>query len=67
MEPFYVHSVEFWGGLRKWAVFERQHRGWRQVSERTWFRRESAEKDRDRRNADWRRYRVAMWDKGLCR
>lgn len=64
MDKFYVHLEEFWGGARKWAVFERlpAPERWRR---RSGFYETSApaEKRCERMNGDWRRYQAAMLDK----
>jgi hypothetical protein len=64
VEKFYVHSEEFWGGTRQWAVFERLPwpNRWRRAS-RFYVTSAPADKMRDRMNADWNRYQAAMADK----
>lgn len=61
MEKFYVHSEEFWGGTRQWAVFERLPwpDRWKRVS-KFFTTSTPAEKLRDRMLADRRRYELAM-------
>lgn len=64
MDRFYVHSEEFWGRQRKWAVFERLSTSerYRRCSE---FYETSGPADKlcARMNADWRRYESAMREK----
>jgi hypothetical protein len=66
MEPFYVHSIEYWGAPNRWAVFRRLDRGWRQAS-KAFKTRGPAERMRDRMNADWKRYQFALWDSRYAR
>lgn len=64
MEKFYVHSEEFWGSTRQWAVFERLPwpDRWRRVS-KFFLTPRPAEKLLDRMLADQRRYEQAMYEK----
>jgi hypothetical protein len=68
MDRFYVHSEEFWGCSRKWAVFERLPwpDKWRRAS-RFYETSGPAERLRDRMNADWGRYLIAMQETGDAR
>lgn len=59
-EPFYVRREECWGGIYVWTIFDRRTRG---QAHKPLKSEAAAQRLCTRMNADWQRYRWAMFDK----